>query len=330
MILALLFFGFCLGSNSFTYNVTSSNEDRALLALESSPYIASYGSLALNETFPNIVYYIAGLDAGVLSIKLNAFINNTRTNDRVFINSTIIPERLVEYDEQGNDTDNQIRFADTSTGWGPIGTGIISLSYTSLIKELLDSNATLINVLWTGPQQNELGQNVTAQFSIFIAPAIEAMGRMFMNQTSIKNVTGIITALTVKNFPFKASQKLALRNIVKMNETVYIVDEPISSNLNKTVALFSPPNNVLSSRTLVDRNILNLVRNFSRNQLDEVVVIEGSTGNANETILVEGLMVNLKEMQNLLPNKNSGTQSKSRPCAMLVPLILGFCLALSL
>lgn len=292
---------------TFNYNLTSTNEDRALLAFESNAYSAIYGSLALNETYPNIVYYGVGLDAGVLSIRLNAFMNNTDTNDRVFVNATIYPERLIEYDSSGQSTDNQIVFANTSTGWSPIGTGILSLSNTTLLPaDLLTDNATIINALWTGPQLNELGQNVTAQLNIFIAPAIEAMGRMFMNGTIDKNMTGLITALTVNNFPFKSNGTVALRNIIKINETIYTVEESIPVNLSRTVPFLSFDDKVISSHTVVNRTVLNLVRDFSRAQLDRIVIVNSTPLNDTDgSLVLQGIAVNLQEVESVLPKTNS-------------------------
>lgn len=305
-------------NNTFKYNLTSNNENRALLALQSNAFSALYGSLALNETYPNIVYYGVGLDAGVLAVRLNAFMNNTETNDRVFVNATIYPDRLIEYDQSGQPTDNQIVFSGTSTGWSPIGTGILSLSNTTLLPpDLLTDNATIINALWTGPQRNELGQNVTAQFNIFLAPSIEAMGRMMMNDTKLnknnQNITGLITALTVSNFPFQANGTVALRNIVKINETIYSVDQIIPVDITKTVPFLSFDDKVISGNTFMDRNVLNLVRNFSRTQLDRIIVIGSTTDNSTgNSIILEGIAVDLGQVQSVLPKSNAGSSLSRR------------------
>lgn len=316
-------------NNTFNYNLTSTNEDRALLALQSNAYSAQYGSLALNETYPNIVYYGVGLDAGVMSIRLNAFMNNTGTKDRVFVNATIFPDRLIEYDSSGQPTDNQIVFAGTSTGWSPIGTGILSLSNTTLVPaDLLNDNATIINALWTGPQRNEFGQNVTAQFNIFIAPEIEAMGRMFMNNTLDKNnhnITGLIVALTVSNFPFKSNgTTIALRNIVKVNETIYSVDQPVAVNLNKTVPFLSFDDKIISSNMFVDRNVLNLVRNFSRTQYDRVIVVGSSVDNSTgDSVILEGMAVDLGLVESALPKQsNNAVLSKAYNCGLMITLTI--------
>jgi hypothetical protein len=334
MFLLLFIFSTVWAGNTFTYNVTSNNEDRALLALQSNAFSALYGSLALNETFPNIVYYGVGLDAGVLSIRLNAFMENSSAKkNRVIMNATITPELLIEYDSNGEPTDNQIRFSDTSTGWSPIGTGILSLSNTTLIPpSLLNENATIISTLWTGPQQNSLGQNLTALFNIFIAPSIEDMGRMFMNGTLgqlNQNTTGLITAVSVSNFPFKSNGTLVLRNIVKINETIYTVREPVAVNINKTVPYLAFNDSIITSDTVVDRKILNLVRNFSRTQFDRVIVIGGQfDGAINKTMLLEGMAVNLAEIQSVLPMGNSGSRLAISPLAILLPYTLSLLLFL--
>jgi hypothetical protein len=288
----------------------------------------------MNETYPNIVYYGVGLDAGVLAIRLNAFMNNTGTRDRVYVNATILPERLIEYDAQGQPTSNQIVFRDTSTGWGPIGTGILSLQNTTLLPpDLLTQNATIISVLWTGPQQTSAQRNVTAQFNIFIAPAIEAMGRMIMGDDSKafndKNATGLITAVTVANFPFATSGgSLALRNIVRINETVYSVDETVRVDISKTVRFLTVENTTISTEVTVDRNILNLVRNFSRTQYDRVVVVGAESVNGTGRVVLEGLAVDLEQVEAALPKaNNAGTEMAcSRLLIGLSTLIATLCL----
>lgn len=334
MFLLLFIFGTAWAGNTFIYNVTSNNEDRALLALESNAFSALYGSLALNETSPNIVYYGAGLNAGVLSIRLNAFMENSKTElNRVIMNATITPEILIEYDSNGEPTDNEIRFSDTSTGWSPIGTGILSLSNTTLIPpSLLNDNATIISTLWTGPQLDSSGRNVTALFNIFIAPSIEDMGRMFMNGTLgnlNQNTTGLITAVTVSNFPFKSNGTVALRNIVKINETIFNVEEPVAVNINKTVPYLAFNDSVILTNTIVNRITLNLVGNFSRTQFDRIIVIGGQFEDANnQTMLMEGMAVNLAEIQSVLPDKNSGNPRTFCPLLLLLPCAMSLWLFL--
>ena len=317
-------------NNTFTYNLTSTNEDRALLALESSPFNVKYASIALNETYPNIVYYGLGLLKGVLTIKLDAFMTKNETSTageenevakesentlqpppKVVMNATLTPELLFEADASGQPIANStfIRFNDTASGWGPMGTGILSVQNLTMAPPELtaDRNATIISILWTGPQRDSRGSNTTVQFNVFLAPGIAAMGRMMSvgaagNMTDLRNITGMIAAVLVSNYPFTngtTSNRLVLRNILRINQTVYNVDQIVAQPpLNQSVPVFGN----ITEEVFVSRNVLNLNTNTSTAVEEAIVNGSGEAGDREDrpVLILEGIAVNLATIQSVV------------------------------